>query len=422
MSKTEFQIVEQFSKKLELKNRTDGTLFIYKKPVETEIEIENKEGKKEKQTKKQISLKPDGYYYADGVTFILDAKAEGKPFQNQLRDYMKLEKNPNYIGFKYNGVVFECFVQGKLKTEETEIKNATYYIQKYFPNAKITLPEKINEFAKKLANDFRNARVNKQHNVPFIGAVMLCLKYCEDFEKEIKSNKSKDILLNIKNAISEYIEDTPKNKKQKKEQIKMILDEQSLNEIDYSHLISLISDIAGIYNFINVEDKIGHDTMNGFLKVFRKWNSANAKEKGEVFTPDHIAHLMYDLANCSYQNTILDPTCGSGTFLVIAMFNMLKEIANNNEMNEQEKIDVKKSVLEERIYGIESDMFNATLADINMMLHGDGSSHIFKEDCFKKLPHLNKKYNRVLMNPPFSQKDHELKFVYETLRNIEEGG
>lgn len=405
MYKTEFEIVNEFTNKLELKNKTDGTLFIYKKPNKNH----------------SMSLKPDGYYYLDGVTFILDAKAEGKEFEGQLEDYMKLEKNPNFIGFKYNGKNFECYVQGKLVKEETKIKTAKEYISKYFPNARITLPEKINTFAKKLANDFRNARVSRQNNVPFIGAVMLCLKYCKNFEEEISSNNSKDILLNIKNAINKYIEDTPKNKKLKKEQIKIILSEQSLNEIDYNHLISLISDISSIYNFINVEDQIGHDTMNGFLKVFRKWNSANAKEKGEVFTPDHIAELMYKLADCSYESKILDPTCGSGTFLVISMFNMLKEIEGLN-INDESKNNLKKAVLQEGLYGVESDMFNATLSDINMMLHGDGSSHIFKDNCFNKLPELKDVYNRALMNPPFSQKDNELKFIYETLQNMEVGG
>ncbi|MES3518733.1 HsdM family class I SAM-dependent methyltransferase [Mycoplasmoides gallisepticum] len=405
MYKTEFEIVNEFTNKLGLKNKTDGTLFIYKKPNKNH----------------SMSLKPDGYYYLDGVTFILDAKAEGKEFEGQLEDYMKLEKNPNFIGFKYNGKSFECYVQGKLVKEETKIKTAKEYISKYFPNTRITLPEKINTFAKKLANDFRNARVSRQNNVPFIGAVMLCLKYCKNFEEEISSNNSKDILLNIKNAINKYIEDTPKNKKLKKEQIKIILSEQSLNEIDYNHLISLISDISSIYNFINVEDQIGHDTMNGFLKVFRKWNSANAKEKGEVFTPDHIAELMYKLADCSYESKILDPTCGSGTFLVISMFNMLKEIEGLN-INDESKNNLKKAVLQEGLYGVESDMFNATLSDINMMLHGDGSSHIFKDNCFKKLPELKDVYNRALMNPPFSQKDNELKFIYETLQNMEVGG
>lgn len=400
MKKSEFEIVKQFSQILGLQNQTDGSLFIYKK-----------------NSKEAMSLKPDGYYYKNGITFILDAKAEGGNFTGQLNDYLQLEKNPNNVGFKYNGKHFECWIKGKFQEEEKNLQNADYYINKYFLGIKNTLPEIVSNFAKKLANDFRDANVDKQNNVPFIGAVMLCLKFCINFEEEILSDTTKKILLNIKNAINKYIDDVPLTKRQKKEKIKIILDDTSLNEISYHKLISLISNISAIYNFINVDDQIGHDTMNGFLKVFRKWNSVNAKEKGEVFTPDHIAQLMYELGDCSYNNTILDPTCGSGTFLVNAMFNMLKEIENKSN-----NFQIKKNILENQLIGIEDKMFNATLAGINMMLHGDGSSNIFKDNCFNKIIDLKNIYDRALMNPPFSQEDEELKFVLETLNNMRGGG
>lgn len=250
----EFQIVTEFTKMLGLENQTDGTIFIYKKP--------NNENK--------MSLKPDGYYYKDGVTFILDAKAYNKNFSGQLEDYLQLEQNPNNIGFKYNGKIFQCYVNKKLMIDEIRPQSANYYIEKYFKDAKSTLPSVVSNFAKKLAKEFRDAKVDKQNNVPFIGAVMLCLKFCKDFEEEILSDTSKKILQNIKVAINKYVDDIPLNKKQKKEKIKLILDDQSLNDISYSKLLLLISNISTIYNFINVDDQIGHDTMNGFLKIFRK--------------------------------------------------------------------------------------------------------------------------------------------------------
>jgi type I restriction-modification system DNA methylase subunit len=122
---------------------------------------------------------------------------------------------------------------------------------------------------------------------------------------------------------------------------------------------------------------------------------------------------MYKLIGCTYKDTILDPTCGSGTFLTNAMSNMLYETNNDEE---------KKLIKEERIIGIESNPFNATLAGINMMLHGDGASHIFQDDCFIQLPKQKGCYNKVLMNPPFSQNVPELKFIFETLNYEKENG
>ena len=56
------------------------------------------------------------------------------------------------------------------------------------------------------------------------------------------------------------------------------------------------------------------------------------------------------------------------------------------------------------------------------MLHNDGASNIYHDDCFIKLPDLKNMYDRFLMNPPFSQSDLEMKFVYYTLLNMKQGG
>lgn len=57
-----------------------------------------------------------------------------------------------------------------------------------------------------------------------------------------------------------------------------------------------------------------------------------------------------------------------------------------------------------------------------MLLHGDGSSTMYYDDCFNLLQKFSNMYDRVLMNPPFSQSDIELKFVYETLKYMKDNG
>ncbi len=388
---TEFQVIKDFERILGLENKTDGTLFIYK-------------------GKERSAKKPDGYFYLDGVTFILDAKARGKKFEGQLEDYMIQEINPKYIGFKYNGDTFECYIQGKLAKTETEPKNAAYYVENYL-SKKITSPEIVSKETKNLANYFRKSGINKQHNVPFIGSVMLCLKYKK---RLFLGGTTNQLLMSIKEGIETIIADEPVQKKEKKDYlINKVFEDDSIKRAKISNLIHIISTIHNIHNFINVSEKSGQDTMNSFLKIFRKWNSADSQEKGEVFTPDHIAELMINLVNLNINDTVLDPTCGSGTFLTNALFHLLSK-TNNPEKQEQ----IKRS----KIIGIELDEFNATLAGINMLLHGDGSSQIFKTDCFSQLPLMKCVYNKVLMNPPFSIQIPELNFVEAALDNCAENG
>lgn len=271
------------------------------------------------------------------------------------------------------------------------------------------LCERIENSAKKLANLFRNSKIDKQMNVPFIGAVMLCLKHGVD----INLTSTNTILNSLYSGIELIIKDNPLTRRQKKEFIKIALADPTLKRAKTEDLLVILQEISTIYNFINIscDDYRGHDVMNSFLRIFRKWNSANANEKGEVFTPDHIAQLMYKIAKCSKNNTILDPTCGSGTFLTNAMANMLYEAPNEG-----------KEIQENRLIGIETNDFNATLAGINMMLHGDGASNIWCDDCFVKVPQIKNCYDRVLMNPPFSTNDNELKFVKVALENMCDGG
>ena len=386
---SEKEVVANFTHILGLPNKTDGTLYIYK-------------------ATKGTATKPDGYYYYEGITFILDAKAQGKAFAGQLEDYMKLESNENFIGFKYNGKDFECYVKGVLKKDEIRPQNKEYYREKYFPQ-KINNESIVEKSAKKLANLFRDSKIDKQMNVPFIGAVMLCIKFGED----INLDSTKTILNSLSRGVEVIINDNPLTRKQKKEFIKVALADPTLNKAKTEDLFMIVQEISTIYNFINIstDDYKGHDIMNSFLRIFRKWNSANANEKGEVFTPDHIAQLMYKLAKCGKDNTILDPTCGSGTFLTNAMANMLYEAPNES-----------KDIKENHLIGIEINDFNATLAGMNMMLHGDGASNIYCADCFEKIIKIRNCYDRVLMNPPFSTSDDELKFVKVALENMREGG
>lgn len=401
--KSELDIVSEFSAKLGLKNQTDGTLFIYKKDKDL-----------------KQSIKPDGYYYYEGITFILDAKAWGKKFNGQLEHYMRLESNANFVGFAYNGKIFKCYVNGKLKPDEKELQNKDYYKRVYFPT-KINNEIIVNNSAKKLANLFRNSGIDKQMNVPFIGAVILCMKYGKEIDL---SGDTTSILRSIALGIKDLINDNPINRRAKREFIvNRILNDGTLKKANFDELYTIIAEISTIYNFINISaaDYKGHDIMNNFLRVFRRWNSANSNEKGEVFTPEHIAQLMYKLGSCTKDDFILDPSCGSGTFLIVSMANMFNEalkMSLSDEEFEKMQVDIKSN----RLFGIEINEFNATLAGMNMLLHGDGASNIYNENCFSKLKSLEGLYTKVLMNPPFSQKDIELSFVYETLYYMAEGG
>ena len=71
-------------------------------------------------------------------------------------------------------------------------------------------------------------------------------------------------------------------------------------------------------------------------------------------------------------------------------------------------------------YGIDNDPGIATLAIVNMIFRGDGSSKIIEGDSLNS--NLPIKPDKVLMNPPFAKEDFEWKFIDIALKFIKEGG
>lgn len=80
-----------------------------------------------------------------------------------------------------------------------------------------------------------------------------------------------------------------------------------------------------------------------------------------MFTPDHIASFMYRLIDVNMNDRVLDATCGSGTFLVKSMCNMIREAGGSNTSKA-------KQIKSEQLFGIEMYRKVYALACANMMI------------------------------------------------------
>ena len=108
-------------------------------------------------------------------------------------------------------LILSVMFRGVLQKNEVELQDKDYYKNKYF-NTKINNENIVSESAKKLANLFRNSNIDKQMNVPFIGAVMLCLR----FQKDIDTTSTQTILNSVNIGLNSIIQDNKNiNRKQK---------------------------------------------------------------------------------------------------------------------------------------------------------------------------------------------------------------
>lgn len=167
---------------------------------------------------------------------------------------------------------------------------------------------------------------------------------------------------------------------------------------------------------ITLGDK-GYDVLGRFYREFIRYAGTD-KKTGLVLTPQHVTELFCDLVGLNANDVVFDSCCGSGGFLISAMKHMLQLAASDQKK--------RKAIKENQLIGIErrTDMF--TFACSNMMMSGDGKSHIYQGDSFAQdivgLVH-SLKPTVAFLNPPYDVgEDGQLEFIENALGCLETGG
>lgn len=161
----------------------------------------------------------------------------------------------------------------------------------------------------------------------------------------------------------------------------------------------------------------GYDVLGRFYREFIRYAGTDQKT-GLVLTPHHITEFFGDIVNLNINDVVYDSCCGTGGFLIASMKRMI-DLAGNDE---KKKNDVKSN----QLVGIEkrTDMF--TFACSNMMMSGDGKSHIYQGDSFSP-PNVEKikflKPTVAFLNPPYDVgEDGQLEFIEGALACLQSGG
>ena len=171
-----------------------------------------------------------------------------------------------------------------------------------------------------------------------------------------------------------------------------------------------------------VENKSAEDYLGRFYGEFISYSGGDGQSLGVVLTPRHITELFCDLVDLKPDDTVFDPCCGTGSFLIAAMSRMLNATTDDYQ---------RKYIKQNQIHGIEAreDMFS--IATTNMILRGDGQSNLLCDDFFAHdAGDLQLKGFTVgMMNPPFSQAKNsatahlsELRFINHLLDSVTRGG
>ena len=177
------------------------------------------------------------------------------------------------------------------------------------------------------------------------------------------------------------------------------------DEATLKRTIEIINDI----NFSSLDTDVKGDLYEYLLQQI---NSAG--KLGAFLTPRHVIRAIVEMINAKIGETILDPACGTGGFLINAYDHIrLKnsDVKNLEERNGRmvgygEKLNKEqwKFLTQKTFSGYDVAPEMVRLALMNLLLHGLEGARILRKDTVAGSENEDdlKKFDVVLTNPPFA--------------------
>ncbi len=283
---------------------------------------------------------------------------------NELRGNMNGDEFKNYIlGFifyKFLSEKIELTLNQQLENDHKTFKDA-YAEETYKIPLKQTSIKKLGYFIEPqyLFHNLIEDIKNKKDILLELGEA---LNYIESSTQGTDSYKDFDDLFEDVDLTSSKLGKTPK---QKNELVSKIL--IHLNDIDFKLEDSNIDVLGDAYEYL-----------------IAQFASGAGKKAGEFYTPQQVSEILASIVTMGKDriSSVYDPTCGSGSLLL--------------RVSKQCKVDY--------YYGQELNQTTYNLARMNMVLHNIRHSDFFIEqgDTLEEPLHLDKTFEAVVANPPFS--------------------
>lgn len=156
-----------------------------------------------------------------------------------------------------------------------------------------------------------------------------------------------------------------------------------------------LSKLVGIFESLDFRaNRAEGDDLLGdaYEYLMRHFATESGKSKGQFYTPAEVSRIMAKVIGISsttrQDQTIYDPTCGSGSLLLKAADESPHGLT---------------------IYGQENDVATWALAKMNMILHGHPTAELHRGNTlsapfFKNKDDSLKTFDFAVANPPFSAK------------------
>jgi len=138
-------------------------------------------------------------------------------------------------------------------------------------------------------------------------------------------------------------------------------------------------------------------------------------EEGQFFTPRNVVRLMIRMVNPKPYESLIDPACGSGGFLVVSLDHVWKSLERTAKSTGEDFDELQKPKREavQHFVGIDKDAFLAQLARMYIVIMSGDSAQVFCENSLASpeswSPETRSKvqlgsFDIVVTNPPFGSR------------------
>ena len=172
------------------------------------------------------------------------------------------------------------------------------------------------------------------------------------------------------------------------------------NKIDRPVLLAKVIEMVASENWYMMEG----DLKGAIYESILEKNGQDKKSgAGQYFTPRALIKAMVDVTDPKITETVADPACGTGGFLLAAFEHMKPQ---------SKEIAKQKFLKEHAFFGADNTPLVVTLASMNLYLHdiGTKTSPIVCQDSL--IDKSDRMFDVILANPPFGTRPQGSVEVY----------
>ena len=164
---------------------------------------------------------------------------------------------------------------------------------------------------------------------------------------------------------------------------------KATNKIDRPVMLKKVIDMVSEENWYMMEGDFKGAIYEGILEKNGQDRKSGA---GQYFTPRALISAIVDVIDPKITETVADPCCGTGGFLLAAYEHMRKQ---------SKDVEKQKFLKNNALYGADNTSLVVTLASMNLYLHDIGvkkSPIAYRDSLIETTDDL---YQVVITNPPF---------------------